>query len=68
VAQVSNLPYGRLPVGRLCLPGRFCGWEIRDTAALQQVGNLRYAIQLANPLKYPADLWCGPAPKIPYSP
>jgi len=32
VAQVSNLLYRRLPVGRLHLPGRICGLEIRDTA------------------------------------
>jgi len=32
VAQVSNLPYRRLPVGRLHLLGRVCGLEIRDTA------------------------------------
>jgi type II secretory pathway pseudopilin PulG len=32
VAQVSNLPYRRLPVGRRCPFGRICGLEIRDTA------------------------------------
>jgi hypothetical protein len=32
VAQVSNLLYRRLPVGRLYLLGRICGLEIRDTA------------------------------------
>ncbi len=32
VAQVSNLLYRRLPVGRLCLLGSICGLEIRDTA------------------------------------
>jgi len=32
VAQVSNLPYRRLPVGKLYLPGRIGGLEIRDTA------------------------------------
>ena len=31
VAQVSNLLYRRLPVGRPYLPGRTCGLEIRDT-------------------------------------
>ena len=32
VAQVSNLLYRRLPVGRLYPRGRVCGLEIRDTA------------------------------------
>ena len=32
VAQVSNLPYRRLPVGRLHVLGRVGGLEIRDTA------------------------------------
>src|SRR5208337_18142 len=32
VAQISNLLCRRLPVGRLCLLGRLCGLEIRDTA------------------------------------
>ncbi|HXP59277.1 MAG TPA: CotH kinase family protein, partial [Dongiaceae bacterium] len=32
VAQVSNLLYRRLPVGRLHLLRRICGLEIRDTA------------------------------------
>ncbi|HXP60279.1 MAG TPA: efflux transporter outer membrane subunit [Dongiaceae bacterium] len=32
VAQVSNLLYRRLPVGRLHLLARICGLEIRDTA------------------------------------
>jgi hypothetical protein len=33
VAQVSNLLYRRLPVGRLDPLGRVCGLEIRDTAS-----------------------------------
>jgi len=39
VAQVFNLLYRRLPVGRLWHPGTPAFWK----PALQRVGNLRYA-------------------------
>ena len=35
VAQVGNLPFRRLVVGRVLAPGRICGLPIRDTADWQ---------------------------------
>jgi hypothetical protein len=49
VAQVSNLLYRRLPVGRLCLFGRICGLEIRDTADWKSALRL----PVGTPMKHP---------------
>jgi hypothetical protein len=42
VAQVSNLLYRRLPVGKPSELSGACGLEIDWKSAIQQVGNLRY--------------------------
>ena len=42
VAQVSNLLYRRLPVGRLYLLGRICGLDIRDPADWKSALCLRW--------------------------
>jgi hypothetical protein len=43
-AQVSNLLYRRLPVGRLCLLGCVCGLEIRDIPAGREKSALRLPV------------------------
>ena len=44
VAQVSNLPYRRLPVGKVSsATGTVADWK----SAIQQVGNLRYGFTTA---------------------
>ena len=48
VAQVPNLLYRRLPVGRLWTLATPAGWK----PAIQQVGNLRYETRLFAPGKY----------------
>jgi hypothetical protein len=47
VAQISNLPYRRFPIGRLSSPTRLefstpAGWKHSDTADWKSIGNLRY--------------------------
>jgi hypothetical protein len=41
VAQISNLPFRRLQVGRLRHYGAACGLEIRDTAGWKPALRLR---------------------------
>ena len=66
-AQVSSLLYRRLPVGRLYLPGRTCGLEIRDTAdwksalpCVRRVSNFRRGLPLT--LLILAPFWSPPTP------